>query len=119
MMRSYPIFNAASRRELVNMSHVIAACKANLKGEAEQHAANHSGAGLRPLMVIFLSALYFGFYLTSGGLDAYHKRVVGVSQRLTEEVNYCLPLTCSLCEQEKGKERPAPVIKRGKDGVQK
>ena len=30
------------------------------------------GAGLRPLMVIFLSALYFGFYLTSGGLDAYH-----------------------------------------------
>ena len=23
-------------------------------------------------MVIFLSALYFGFYLTSGGLDAYH-----------------------------------------------
>ena len=36
-------------------------------------------------------------------LDVSAKRVVGVSQRLTEEVNYCLPLTCSLCEQEKGK----------------
>ena len=29
-------------------------------------------------------------------MEAYHKRVVGVSQRLTEEVNYCLLLTSAL-----------------------
>ena len=62
-LRSYPILKAICRRELVNMSHVIAACKVNLEGEAEQHAANHSGAGLRPLMVIFLSATIFWILL--------------------------------------------------------
>ena len=51
-LRSYPILKAICRRELVNMSHVIAACKANLEGEAEQHAANHSGASLRPIRVM-------------------------------------------------------------------
>ena len=62
-LRSHPILKAICRRALVNMSHVIAACKANLEGEAEQHAANHSGAGLRPLMVIFLSATIFWILL--------------------------------------------------------
>mgnify|MGYP000057892100 FL=1 len=52
-LRSYPILKAICRRELVNMSHVIAACKANLEGEAEQHAANHSGAGLEPIRVMY------------------------------------------------------------------
>ena len=51
-LRSYPILKAICRRALVNMIHVIAACKANLKGEAEQHAANHSGARLRPIRVM-------------------------------------------------------------------
>ena len=40
-LRSYPIIKAVSRRELVNMSHVIAFQEASSESEADWHNANH------------------------------------------------------------------------------